>query len=72
MDRKWLMYRSQLSFSATIVNPEACCKSNPVGETRLPVARKLDIFEPMSKLVFWITLCMYLSERIVSQNLVQR
>lgn len=45
------MYRCQLSFSATMVNPEVCCRSRPEGETRLPVAKKFDIFEPMSKLV---------------------
>ena len=48
IERKWLMYRSQLSFSATMVKPDACWRSRPVGDVKFPVARKLAIFEPMS------------------------
>ena len=35
-----------------MVKPEACCKSRPEGDTRLPVARKFAILEPISKFVF--------------------
>jgi hypothetical protein len=43
------MYRCQLSFSATIVNPAACWRSSPEGEIRFPVARKFDNLVPISK-----------------------
>lgn len=43
------------------MNPDACCKSRPVGETKFPVARKLASFAPMSKLTFEIAFLMYLS-----------
>lgn len=56
------MYRIQFSFSATIVKPDACWRSRPVGETRLPVARKFDIFAPMSYPVRARTFLMYRSE----------
>ena len=55
------MYRYQLSFSATMVNPEACCRSRPEGDDRFPVAMKLDMRAPMSKLTRPILLRMYLS-----------
>jgi hypothetical protein len=47
-----------------MVNPEACCKSRPVGDTRFPVARKLAIFEPISKLMRERTLLIYRSENL--------
>jgi len=61
IDRKWLMYRCQFNFSATMVNPDACCRSKPVGETRFPVARKFVIFEPISKFTRLRTLLKYRS-----------
>ena len=55
------MYRCQFNFSATMVNPDACCKSKPVGETRFPVAMKFAIFTPMSKFTRLRTLLKYRS-----------
>jgi hypothetical protein len=52
MHLKWLIYRCQFSFSATIVKPDACWRSSPVGETKFPVARKLESLAPTSKLTF--------------------
>jgi hypothetical protein len=59
--RKWLIYRCQFSFSATIVNPDACCRSRPVGDTRFPVARKLANRAPISKFMRAKTLWTYRS-----------
>lgn len=59
------MYRSQFSFSATMVKPDACCRSSPVGDTKFPVAKKLDIFAPMSKLTRERTLVNHLSTATV-------
>ena len=59
------MYRCQFNFSATMVNPDACCRSKPVGETRFPVARKFAIFAPMSKFTRLRTLLKYRSTRCV-------
>jgi len=55
------MKRGQFSFSATIVNPTACWRSRPVGDIRLPVARKFDIFVPMSKFTLDRIFVKYLS-----------
>ena len=44
-----------------MVNPDACCRSRPVGVTRFPVARKFAIFEPMSKFTRVRTLLKYRS-----------
>ena len=46
------------------MNPAACWRSRPVGETRLPVARKFASLEPMSKLTLERTLVMYLPSRV--------
>jgi hypothetical protein len=50
-----------LSFSATMVYPEVCCKSSPDGETRLPVARKYASLDPTSQLVLVRTVLKYLA-----------
>jgi hypothetical protein len=58
---KWLIYRCQFSFSATIVKPAACCRSSPVGDTRFPVARKFANRAPISKFMRPKTLWRYRS-----------
>ena len=67
MQRKWLMYRYQFSFSATMVKPAACCKSRPVEETRVPVAKKFDNRDPMSKLTREKTFKRYRSVQAASR-----
>ncbi len=43
------------------MNPADCLRSRPVGDIRLPVARKFDNFAPMSKFTLDRTFVIYLS-----------
>ncbi len=49
--RKWLINRRKLSFSATTVKPDVCCKSKPEGLCRFPVDMKYSNALPMFSLV---------------------
>ena len=46
--RKCDTYLVKLSLSATIVNPDCCIRSSPVGDERFPVAIRYSTFLPIS------------------------
>lgn len=52
-----------------MVKPLACWRSRPVGETRLPVARKFESLAPMSKEVLDRTLVRYLPGKKMARTL---